>query len=613
MPRREIIRQVALGDDPGAFADNAAQMTAVPTGATAADNAYVAQLRAALEDPRFDIDTSVFAAIDSTATSLADVTDAEIVTYLQTDDADTRTLLRNVLSISLSEGEMAVLKALATGADEDDLVAALTAAGFTDDAADDEDYWSKVVALIDRYNTGNIKVAMNGGSIDSRGDGIRAYYATANDNNGAINVSVAEGASVTGGKTGIYVANAGEGLRIQKKYAPQAMRMLADTLAEAAGEDAPGENDLIPIGKPNMAGDAIETPYLNQLVTVAGMVTGGTDAAVHLNGGGVVIVEKGGMVLAGSSGVGILVNDPGPAHAFIDGTVKGKATGEGEAPATAAVHLSGGGSVIVGLNAKVEANGATNAIQGGDADDGSEDVDLTWAVADMYRDSANAAHARVDGDLGDKVTSERYQGYMNGIPSGYSKPVERGEEGDPDLSGIEERPKPPAMPETPRTPAMPETPRTPAMPETPRTPAMTPFSCEGAGDGRCRMYEALPSMLVAMNDLPSYAERMSAARDGNGGWARVETARGEWQAKKATMSGKVAYDHHRNAARVGVDFALREDVRMGPRCTRSGARRRWPAWARSSSTAWGRVSPPPGCPVTSTWTRRRRRRGTTPT
>ena len=62
------MREVAKSDDPGAFADNAAQIAAVPTGATAADNAYVAQFRAALENGEIEVASAVLTAIDSMAT-----------------------------------------------------------------------------------------------------------------------------------------------------------------------------------------------------------------------------------------------------------------------------------------------------------------------------------------------------------------------------------------------------------------------------------------------------------------------------------------------------------------------------------------------------------------
>ena len=186
-------------------------------------------------------------------------TRAEIERYLMEDSDARRTLLRDVLARGLSAAEKAVLQALVT--DGGDLDAALDGVTGATDAWKDE-----VRALLDNYNTGNIRVAMNGGSIDSGGDGIRAWYARQHDRNGAISVTVAEGASVTGGAAGVYVANAGAGLRIAKKY-----------LTPAAQD----ENE-------NLKPDDLVTlaDYLNQVVRVDGTVTGGEDAAVHLAGGG---------------------------------------------------------------------------------------------------------------------------------------------------------------------------------------------------------------------------------------------------------------------------------------------------------------------------------------
>ena len=104
----------------------------------------------------------------------------------------------------------------------------------------------------------------------------------------------------------------------------------------------------------------------------------------------------------------------------------------------------------------------------------------------------------------------------------------------------------------------------PEDPDEMKEPPSLPFSCDMAEDGRCRMYEALPSMLLAMNALPTWAERRSAVRDGNGGWARVEASRGKWQAKEAaTTSGELAYDHRRSVGRAGVDFLAGESGRVG--------------------------------------------------
>ena len=590
---RDVVTQVAKGDDPGAFADNAAQLAAVPTGATAGDNVYVAQLRAALENEEISVASLILTDIDSTATSVDDLSDAEIVSYLRTDAAAIRTVLRDVLAQGLSsDDEKAILRAVATN---DGVDAALTAAGFTDDTSNDGDYWSLVKALLDRHNLDDIRIAMTGGSIDSRGDGIRAYYATPNDSNGAISVTVGAGATVTGGAAGVYVANAGEGLRIRKRYAPKAIR-------ELAGNADAGEDDLIAIGSLNADGDAIETPWLNQLVTVAGTVTGGTDAAVHLSGGGAVLVLEGGEVLAGSSGVGILVNDPGPALVHVGGEVKGGAGGD------AAVHLTGGGSVIVGPNGKVQANGADHAIRGG----GDAVTTLTLAtdrVITYQEDATEAKNARVEGSI-PGVEAVRFREHRDGVFTGYRTPLMVTDDGMLDTSGLDPRPCPPDAPvrgadgvcgtgdggsgdpmgpgagpgtdpgTDPGTGPGTGDPGTdpgtgPGDPGTgpgtdpgtggPGVPTPT-FSCEDVekdGDRRCRLYEALPSMLLAMNAPPSYAERTAAARGAHGGWARVEAVRGTWQAEKATTTGELAYDHRRSMVHAGVDFIAGESARVG--------------------------------------------------
>ena len=93
---------------------------------------------------------------------------------------------------------------------------------------------------------------------------------------------------------------------------------------------------------------ALSDAYPDQVVRVQGTVTGGTDAAVHLAGGGALIVTGAGKLVAGSSGRAVLVNDPGPAVIYVEGEVTG---GEGpeDEPSPAAVHLTGGGTVVVGL------------------------------------------------------------------------------------------------------------------------------------------------------------------------------------------------------------------------------------------------------------------------
>ncbi len=555
--------EVAEGDDPGAFANAAAQQAAVPTGATASNNAYVKQFRAVLESEDFEVAPSILTAIGTTATtSAADLTDAQIVTYLRVDNAARRTLLRNVLAQNLSDKEKAVLAALSTG-DSDGLTAALDDTG----AAFSNAYKTAVRALLNRYNVGDIAIDMTGGSIDSRGDGIRAYYATPNANNGAISVSVGAGASVTGARAGVWVANAG--------------------LDVGADGTADTDDDI-----------------LKQSVTVNGMVTGGTDAAVHLVGGGRLTVGETGVLVAGTGRPAILVNDPGRSVIRIDGEVRGSAG------ADAAVDLSGGGSVTVGLTGRVRANGARRAIRG--SDDRAIAVTLVTTGMARYQEDAVEAHQRMEGAYRpENVAEVRFGEGRNGVLTGYSLtvPVDA-ETGMLDTSRLD--PRPGTGPSDPGTgdpgtgdpgtgdpgPSDPGTgdpgtgdPGTgdpgPSDPGTgdpgtgdpgtgdpgtgdpgtgdPGTPTPT-FSCEDVermGDRRCRLYEALPSVLLAMNAPPSYAERMAAPRGAHGGWARVEAARGTWRAKKATTTGELAYDHRRSMVHAGVDFIAGESARVG--------------------------------------------------
>ena len=87
---------------------------------------------------------------------------------------------------------------------------------------------------------------------------------------------------MTGAEAGIHVANAGEGLRLARKYTP--------------GFDENHDPDEVVAAMYGEGADAV--PLCNQLVTVTGTVTGRTDAAVHLTGGGSVVVGLNGRVEA---------------------------------------------------------------------------------------------------------------------------------------------------------------------------------------------------------------------------------------------------------------------------------------------------------------------------
>ena len=543
---RDVAEEVAKGDDPGAFADMDAVTALFADSADAATQAraaaIVARFRAAVAHEELATVPGA-AAIDTDGTT--GLSDDEIETYLSVDAADRRTLLRDVLAGSLSDAETAVLEAAVTGGDLD---AALDDA----DAGFSDAYKMAVKGLLNRFNVGDIRVNVNGGSITSRGDGVRAWYATPSDKNGRIDIAVAEGATVAGGMAGVWAANAGMATVGMDSVWGKALYLGADTMLR------------------------------QQFVTVDGTVTGGTDAAVHLMGGGALLVGEKGKVHAGSSGRAILVNDPGRSEIVIHGEVRGGAG------APAAVDTTGGGAITVGLTGSVNANGATRAIQASKAT--PDDMRTTRVVLHVAgntavagrvsQEAADAAVARVQGGIGgDGVADNRvvFAATDDGGPTGHTVRVALPSGGgNPVTAGLPKAPAPetPEMPETPEqrtmTPQAEEEEEAEEEERQPRPgPAATPrpersFDCDMAelSDDRCRLYEALPSVLLAMNGLPTRDERLAAARSEAGGWARVETARGEWTADSSTRTG-VAYDRARSGVRVGVDGAVGENVRLG--------------------------------------------------
>ena len=519
---RDLAEEVAKGDDPGAFADMAAVTALFADSADAATQAraaaIVARFRAALAHEELAAVPGADAIDTDGATGLSD---DEIETYLSVDDGDRRALLRDVLAGSLSDKETAVLEAAVTGGDLD---AALDDA----DAGFSDDYKTAVKDLLKRFNVGNIDVAVNGGSITSRGDGVRAWYATPNDKNGSIEVTVAEGATVAGGMAGVWAANAGMG--------------------EIAADEDWGRALYLP--------ENTTVTLRRQFVTVHGTVTGGTDAAVHLMGGGALLVGEKGKIHAGSSGRAVLVNDPGRSEIVIHGEVRGGAG------APAAVDVTGGGRVTVGLTGRVRANGATQAIQARGDDPSSVVLHVVGnerLAKGVSQEAANAAAARVQGGIVG-VANNRvvYAAVDDEGVTGHTDtaPVMGGR---PNNAGLPEAPKPAPTPAPMPMPTPAPTP-TPETGEKEQPPP--PFNCNMASDDRCRLYEALPSVLLAMNGLPAREERLAAARSEAGGWARVETARGEWTADSSTRTG-VAYDRARSGVRVGVDGAVGENVRLG--------------------------------------------------
>ncbi len=524
-----LLAAVAKGDDPNALMSHEAQqaLLAVPVSGEAApgeaDRARAAvivrQFRTLLTDTNF-AQIPGASGIDSDGDGT--YSDPEIVTYLTANNAERRTFLRDLLLDGLSEGEEAVVAALTTGGDLEAALDELPNYGnvFTSYG----DSWKdEVRAFLDWHNVGDIRLAVNAGAIDSRGDGIRAGYVIPHDDNGSIDVTVAEGARVTGGMAGVYVANAG----------------------------CPVDDGCVPG----------EAGIRDQTVTVHGLVMGGTDAAVHLSGGGSLNVGRTGQLLAGSSGRAILVNDPGPADIRIDGLVRG---GTG---ARAAVDLTGGGSVTIGVTGRVEANGAMSAIRG-DEDTGVTlfaDRDSRERQDWISRQSADRAAERVDGLIvGAGTTATTFKEFQDGVTTGHEATVPL-VDGRPDTSGLRAAVYP--DPEDPDGEDMGGTDRTPP-PGTEQLPPLPTqaFDCGDAMDGRCRLYEALPSILLAMNAPQTRDERRMAARDApevpGHARVRVDIADGRWEADSST-SPDVTYDRRRYGVRAGIEAVIADGAWMG--------------------------------------------------
>ena len=527
----DLVTAVMGGDDPNALMSPDAQtalLTGMLPGEMSASLGTEARRAAIVNQFRKLVTATDFASITGAsgvdADGDGDYEDQEILDWLGADSNDRRTFLQDLLRYGLSEGEEKIIEALTTGGDLDFTgLPRFAGVSWYDDA-----WKAGVRAFREKHNVGNIRIAVNDGAIDSRGDGIRAYYSTPHDDNGRIEVTVAAGATVKGGLAGVYVANAG------------------CTVAAGCG---PGGQGL-----------------RKQSVTVNGQVTGGADddargnvgAAVHLSGGGTLTVGRTGELLAGASGQAIRVNDAGPVTIRIDGLVRGRAG------ARAAVFLTGGGGVTVGVNGRIQ----TGSADGTAIDVGGERTTVhVEALRDprerqgwISKESADRAAARIEGLIvGAGTTSVTFYEFQDRVTTGHEATVPL-VDGEPDTSLLRQA----VYPEGPGGPRDPGDPRDPADPQDPTGRPIAPgsFDCGRAGDGRCRLYEALPSMLLSMNGLPSRDERSAAARDARGVWAHVHVGGGKWRAASSTRPD-VAYDWRRFAMRAGIEAEAADGARAG--------------------------------------------------
>ena len=81
---------------------------------------------------------------------------------------------------------------------------------------------------------------------------------------------------------------------------------------------------------------------------------------------------------------------------------------------------------------------------------------------------------------------------------------------------------------------------------------------------RARVYEALPSLLLGLNRVSTYRQRMAAPRGANGSWARIAAEGGRWKAGSSTSTAAtaasrgpgIAYDYSRYGAQAGLEIPL---------------------------------------------------------
>ena len=89
---------------------------------------------------------------------------------------------------------------------------------------------------------------------------------------------------------------------------------------------------------------------------------------------------------------------------------------------------------------------------------------------------------------------------------------------------------------------------------------------------RARVYEALPSLLLGLNRVPTYRDRMAAPRGARGSWARVVGEGGRYKARSSTATAGpraepgsrgagIAYDYSRYGVQAGLDLPLSDGGR----------------------------------------------------
>ncbi len=402
----------------------------------------------------------------------------------------------------LSPAEAALIREVVEGdticddADQDCMEEALdglTASQYTDD------YKNKVREFAVNYNAGDILIEVTGGSVTSLdGYGMHAGYPIPSAKNGRVLVSVSEGAVVTGLIDGIRLGTGG-----------------------------------------------IVDDRRQQIIIVEGEVIGQTGVGVHPIAGGDVTIRPTGKV---SGYTGVYFED-GSGNGDFDLTnnvvrVFGEVESTGPEVQNlplpdgsrieikhAGIKLEGGGTVIVGPQARISAKSGV-AILG-----------EPWNIKPNV-----PADVEVVIQPGQDI-QKRIQGVIRNLPG---------------ADGTSRAPK--IYVRQPGAPAMRLAAGDDAVPlgvwDVILQQNGDEISVTNQCGARAQVYEALPFVLMGLTGLTTYQERMAAARDSDGVWFRSAYGGGQWNAKASTY-GSTAYDYDRYELEGGIDYPVGKHGMIG--------------------------------------------------
>ena len=383
------------------------------------------------------------------------------------------------------------------------------------------------------------------------------------------------GGTVTVARTGALTGVEGETEALRSEAGDLALSVAG--MGRVTGDvRALGDGDLRATVAGTLTGDLIEEGDGDLDATISGTLTGdvsGLGAGEH-----VVTVSKGGTVTGtihlAASTVGV-DGRAGRVHFDQGGTVTVGGTGwitgiEGVAIRNAAgelvVSVADGGRItgdIIGRGTRP----ARVTTGSGSRVEGSIDVAAAGSelrVGGTVTGSIDMAGSelRVDGTVEGRVRYRRGGMVTVGPDGRIEGKVSRGDRGEEIMAVVERKPE-----ETTRAAVVKR-----AFPggidiDLQTIEVKPGFELAREHEPRMRVYEALPSVVLGLNGLRGYGERMAVPRSAKGGWARVERFQGKWKAD-ASASGKesgvgLRYRHQRHGVEVGLGGALGEEGHFG--------------------------------------------------